>query len=226
MFEFGDAADLSRTRSVEHSSGGASRLVGRGGDDKLRGGNNEETIDGGPGADRLEGGFGHDTITGGPGRDTIYGDKTGSNCGLFESCDAPYGNDTILAADGEAESYMISCGVGLERAVVDALDTVDGCEDCRALRGARRGRCRGDRGRTRAGRGGRRVTASARRRGGRAVLVTGRLVPPAGVAARACAGRRVSVTVARRGVSRRVRSRLDARCRFRAAPAARAAGSW
>jgi len=214
VFEFGDADDFIDVWS--NLSGGASRLVGRGGDDRLRGGSNEETMDGGPGADRIEGGFGHDTITGGPGRDTIYGDKTGANCGLFESCDAPYGNDTIFAADGEAD--MISCGVGQDRAVVDGLDTVDGCEvvERSGAPGA------GGPGGPGAGTGGARrtrVTASARRRGAR-ILVTGRLVRPAGVAARACAGRRVSVAFARGGVSRRVRARLDARCRFRAASAA------
>lgn len=105
---------------------GASRIATAGGDDVVTAGNASETIDGGAGNDRLEGGFGDDAIVGGPGRDTIIGDKSGGNCGLFESCSMPVGNDTIDVADGELDS--VTCGVGTDTVTADAGDTV--APDC------------------------------------------------------------------------------------------------
>ena len=84
-------------------------------------------LDGGPGDDRLEGGYGHDTLTGGPGRDTIFGDETSQRCSYGDECTVvPYGNDTISARDGEADT--VDCGVGDDRAVVDHVDVVANCE--------------------------------------------------------------------------------------------------
>lgn len=105
---------------------GSSSISTFGGADKVIGGSASESIDAGAGDDRIEGGFGNDTIVAGPGRDTVFGDKTGGNCGLFESCDAPVGNDVIDTRDGEADT--VDCGVGVDRAVIDAVDTVSGCE--------------------------------------------------------------------------------------------------
>ena len=70
-------------------------------------------------------GFDNDNVTGGPGRDTIFSDATGSYCGIF-TCTVPFGNDTVNARDGEADT--IDCGVGADRAVVDAIDTHANCE--------------------------------------------------------------------------------------------------
>ena len=104
---------------------GASTIRGLEGDDKLTGLDQPETIDGGPGDDVLQGGFGDDDITGGPGRDRILGDG-GSSCDYF-GCTVPFGNDTIRARDGEADS--IDCGLGTDTAIVDPVDTVAGtCE--------------------------------------------------------------------------------------------------
>jgi hypothetical protein len=119
-FVFTDAADLVDVWA--NLDQGPSTISTLGGNDRIIAGNAAETIDAGAGDDRIEGGFGDDVITGGPGKDTIYGDKVGSNCGLFESCDVPVGNDTINARDGEADT--IDCGVGTDRAIVDALDVV------------------------------------------------------------------------------------------------------
>lgn len=105
---------------------GASTVNGLGGDDFLLASNGQQTIDGGAGSDTIEGGFGDDTLTGGPGRDTIAGDFTGSQCGILQSCTLPHGNDVIYAADGEVDT--IDCGVGTDRAVVDASDVVSNCE--------------------------------------------------------------------------------------------------
>ena len=103
----------------------ASTLRGMGGDDRLVAHDGADTVDGGAGNDTLEGGFGDDTITGGPGKDRIFGDKTSSYCGGY-SCKLPFGNDTIDARDGEADS--VDCGVGEDTAIVDAIDTVTNCE--------------------------------------------------------------------------------------------------
>jgi RTX calcium-binding nonapeptide repeat (4 copies) len=105
---------------------GPSTIETRGGDDRITSGNGSQTIDAGAGADYVEGGFGNDTLTGGPGKDTIAGDFTGTQCGVFQSCTIPHGDDTINARDGEADS--IDCGVGKDTAVVDAIDTTSNCE--------------------------------------------------------------------------------------------------
>jgi hypothetical protein len=55
----------------------------------------------------------------------IYGDATRAHCGWY-SCKVPFGNDVIQARDGVADS--IDCGIGTDRAVVDTIDVVAGCE--------------------------------------------------------------------------------------------------
>ena len=113
--------------SIDLPNYGTSQVNGNGGNDTITGNDGTETIDGGPGDDRLEGGYGHDVITGGPGRDTIFGDETSSRCSYLSDCAmVPYGNDTIYARDGQPD--VIDCGVGVDRAVVDAVDTVSSCE--------------------------------------------------------------------------------------------------
>jgi Ca2+-binding RTX toxin-like protein len=103
--------------------GAGSTIDGRGGSDSLRAGASSDTLHGGSGADRVEGGFGHDTLTGGPGRDELYGDSTSAQCGGFgQSCTIPFGNDTIDARDGEVD--QVDCGIGNDRAIVDAIDVV------------------------------------------------------------------------------------------------------
>jgi Ca2+-binding RTX toxin-like protein len=104
---------------------GSSTLIGRGGDDELVGNDFDDSVDGGTGNDHVEGGLGNDTVTGGPGRDTIYGDATASRC-TYYSCKIPFGNDVINARDGEADN--IDCGIGQDKATVDAVDVVSNCE--------------------------------------------------------------------------------------------------
>ena len=103
-----------------YGSGAPNSAVLLAGNDKFDGSTGQETVDGGAGDDDLKGGFGHDTITGGPGQDVINGDG-GSYCGIY-SCSVPFGNDTINARDGEADS--IECGVGQDKVTADAADTV------------------------------------------------------------------------------------------------------
>jgi Ca2+-binding RTX toxin-like protein len=104
---------------------GPSNLIGRGGDDELVGHDFNDTVDGGAGNDHVEGGLGNDTVTGGPGQDTIYGDATASRC-TYYSCKIAYGNDVINARDGEVDN--IDCGIGEDKAIVDAIDVVTNCE--------------------------------------------------------------------------------------------------
>ncbi|HWI74979.1 MAG TPA: hypothetical protein VNT55_23655, partial [Baekduia sp.] len=106
--------------------GGPSTIRTNGGNDVVTGGSRDETIDGGAGDDRLEGGFGNDVITGGAGRDTINADMSASQCGVFQSCTVPFGNDTIDVRDGEADTVV--CGPGTDTVKADAIDTV--APDC------------------------------------------------------------------------------------------------
>lgn len=107
---------------------GASTVLGLGGNDELTGNDGSESIDGGPGDDRVEGGYGNDTLVGGTGRDTILGDETDARCSYpSDTCSVvPFGNDVIQARDGVQD--LIDCGVGTDRAVVDAIDVVANCE--------------------------------------------------------------------------------------------------
>jgi Ca2+-binding RTX toxin-like protein len=84
---------------------GPQSIYGRGGDDRLRGG---------PGDDCLIGGGGADRLSGGPGSDVIRGGR---------------GGDLARSADGIAE--FVTCGRGRDRAHVDRIDRVSGCERVR-----------------------------------------------------------------------------------------------
>jgi Ca2+-binding RTX toxin-like protein len=98
----------------------SSTVRGLGGNDRLVTYDGNDDIDGGEGDDFLQGGFGNDTLTGGPGVDQFSGDRTESD--VFA-----VGNDQIFARDGNVE--QISCGLGSDRAEVDAKDVVDAsCE--------------------------------------------------------------------------------------------------
>lgn len=179
--------------------GGASTVVAAGGADRVTGGSYSETIDGGAGDDRLEGGFGDDQLTGGPGRDQLYGDRTGEQCGLFETCTVPFGNDLIDARDGGPDS--VDCGPGSDRAIVDPADTVSGCETVDRGAGPAPGAPAGSNGP--GGTAGPNPTGApgtaspwsklAARRRGRTVTVTARLALPAGAAR--CDRQRVRLTV-------------------------------
>jgi Ca2+-binding RTX toxin-like protein len=71
------------------------------------------SVTGDAGANDLRGYAGADTITGGAGNDRLFGDA---------------GNDTLNARDGFAD--VVSCGAGVDTAVVDTLDSVsDTCEN-------------------------------------------------------------------------------------------------
>ena len=123
-FTGGPGADDFFIRAAFNDSA-PSAVNGGGGPDKLVGHDYVETIDGGPGDDVIEGGLNDDTLTGGPGEDRILGDSSQNTCN-FLACRYPFGNDTINARDGEKDS--IDCGVGEDKAIVDPVDVVSGCE--------------------------------------------------------------------------------------------------
>ena len=125
-------SDAAETFTVG-ATGQTSSVSGGGGNDTITTLNGSDQVDGGPGDDRLVTGFDNDNVTGGPGRDTIFSDATGSYCGFYV-CTVPFGNDTVNARDGAADT--IDCGVGADRAVVDAIDTHANCETVDADGGA------------------------------------------------------------------------------------------
>jgi hypothetical protein len=86
-------------------------LIGRAGDDILGGGDGDDDIDGGPGSDLVRGDAGDDRLAGGRGDDRF---------------EAGPGNDRIDAVDGQRD--VVRCGPGRDRARVDRVDSVAGCE--------------------------------------------------------------------------------------------------
>jgi Ca2+-binding RTX toxin-like protein len=118
---------------------GDDRVTGGDGDDKLYGNNGNDALDGGAGNDTLVGNNNDDTIVGGPGVDSFNGDGAGG--GFF----VVIGNDTIDAADGNAEP--VACGPGADTARVDASDQVasdpdNACENVRRSTGVAPGKRR------------------------------------------------------------------------------------
>jgi hypothetical protein len=186
------------------NSDGPSHIYGRGGDDRLSGFDLADTIDGGAGDDVIEGGYGHDVITGGPGRDQINAD-TSASCGIYQ-CRDPYGNDTVHARDGEADT--IACGVGQDVVEADAIDTVSpDCETVSVGGGVKpvpepREHGRDQHGGRAHGRGASLRAVHARRHG-RVLRVTGRVRGAARVRVKATrAGHRVAARTGRVGSGR------------------------
>jgi hypothetical protein len=98
-------------------------IKGGSGDDLLYGLDDEDNLDGGDGADLLVGGAGDDGLTGGPGADRFFGDELRAT--------SEWGNDLLIAVDGGPET--MSCGEGVDGAVVDADDAADA--SCEVLSG-------------------------------------------------------------------------------------------
>jgi Ca2+-binding RTX toxin-like protein len=97
-----------------YGGGGFDIMYGYRDNDVMLGGTGFDTMDGGYGSDRMygqtqndtmRGGPAHDRMYGGPGRDALYGEN---------------GADYIVAA-GDRETDSISCGLGSDTAVIDAV---------------------------------------------------------------------------------------------------------
>jgi hypothetical protein len=118
---------------------GDDRITGGAGGDKVYGNIGNDALDGGAGDDYLEGGSNDDTIVGGSGVDSFVGDGN-----FFSPLVGPIaGNDTINAADGNAEP--VACGPGADTATVDATDQLasdqmNACETVRRASAAPRAR--------------------------------------------------------------------------------------
>jgi hypothetical protein len=96
------------------------RLSGRPGNDCLIGLAGDDLLDGGDGDDTLDGGRGEDLVRGGAGDDRLAG---GSAADRYEGGS---GNDVVDAVDGKRD--VVRCGDGRDRARVDRVDAVAGCE--------------------------------------------------------------------------------------------------
>ena len=100
------------TPQANYATAAARRvLLGGGGRDTLIAPPDGGFLHGGNGRDRLIGGARADNLTGGRGRDLIRGGK---------------GSDLVRAIDGSSD--RVSCGPGRDRAKVDGIDKVKGCE--------------------------------------------------------------------------------------------------
>ena len=99
---------------------GSDRLAGAAGDDRLLG---DDADAGVAGNDRLFGNAGNDLLVGGPGRDRMRG-GAGHNRLRGGS-----GADRLNAVNGTRD--RVNCGRGPDRARVDRIDRVRGCEHVR-----------------------------------------------------------------------------------------------
>lgn len=110
----GSGADVMRgLNDGDRLFGGAGedRMSGNASDDRLRGGVGDDRVFGRTGDDGVSGNAGNDLVDGGTGRDRLFGRS---------------GADRIDARDGQRD--VVLCGSGFDRAAVDAIDVVRGCE--------------------------------------------------------------------------------------------------
>ena len=116
-------ADGGAGNDTIYGSTNPDEIDGGAGDDMLYGLDDEDNLDGGDGADLLVGGAGDDGLIGGPGTDRYFGDELRAT--------SEWGNDVLIAVDGGPET--MSCGEGVDSAVVDADDAADA--NCEVLSG-------------------------------------------------------------------------------------------
>jgi hypothetical protein len=109
--------DLISPQTGYRTAAGRRVLLGGGGRDKLIATPDGGFLHGGNGPDRLIGRARADNLTGGRGSDLIRGGK---------------GRDLIRAIDGTRD--RVNCGPGLDRAKVDGIDRVRGCERLIAIK--------------------------------------------------------------------------------------------
>jgi Ca2+-binding RTX toxin-like protein len=110
----------------------ADTFSGLDGDDCLFGKGANDMLSGGVGNDFLEGNFGNDRLQGEDGNDRLVG-SPGS-----DSLDGGAGND-LLNADDRARD-VVQCGPGHDRASVDRIDSVSGCEVVKRVPAAKKGK--------------------------------------------------------------------------------------
>jgi hypothetical protein len=103
------------------------KLVGSSKGDRIKGGRGGDTILGRGGKDCLKGQRGKDHVAGGKGRDVVAG---GSGKDRLTGGRGP---DLIRARDHKRD--VVGCGKGKDRAIVDPIDKVSGCEKVKIKRG-------------------------------------------------------------------------------------------
>jgi Ca2+-binding RTX toxin-like protein len=111
--------DLIAPQSDYGGTAGRRVLIGGAGRDTLISTPDGAVLHGGNGPDKLTGGARSDNLTGGRGSDRIRGGK---------------GRDLIRAIDGTRD--QVDCGRGFDRAKVDGIDSVKGCEKLIAVKKA------------------------------------------------------------------------------------------
>ena len=139
-----DAGDrLEGTAGNEHAAGyaGDDEVLAFGGADCVAGGLGNDRIHLGPGDDEASGGIGADHLYGGPGDDVLVPGLGPDHVDGGEGHDllrdergdvqpdvliGGEGHDVIRAVDFSAD--RIECGPGYDVAIVDAFDTVSGCD--------------------------------------------------------------------------------------------------
>jgi hemolysin type calcium-binding protein len=99
---------------VLHARSRGERVLARAGDDRITGSRAGDCIFGGRGDDLVRGRLGADWLHGGRGLDVLRGGG---------------GDDHLRASDGAPD--RLHCGAGRDTAIIDALDTVRGCERVR-----------------------------------------------------------------------------------------------
>jgi RTX calcium-binding nonapeptide repeat (4 copies) len=113
-------ADGGAGNDTIYGSTNSDDIDGGAGDDKLYGLDEADDIDGGDGADLVVGGAGDDGLGGGAGSDRVYGDELGPT--------TAWGNDLLTVVDFGPDA--LTCGEGVDAAVVDAGDVADAsCEN-------------------------------------------------------------------------------------------------
>lgn len=109
---FGDVIIAGSGADSIRAGDGQNIIQAQWGDDVVRSGDGPDSIEAGDGDDVVRSGAKRDLVQPGSGRDTVV---TGS------------GNDSIIANDGERD--VLDCGTGgRDRATVDAIDSLRGCE--------------------------------------------------------------------------------------------------
>ncbi len=111
-------------RDTIEGTGRTDRISGSGGDDLLNGLGSRDVVKGGDGADEAGGGYGADEVYGNAGGDVLI-DHPDKNTDLLYG--GP-GNDNLQTRDLPAVRDVLHCGSGRDKAYVDRLDQVRGCE--------------------------------------------------------------------------------------------------
>jgi hypothetical protein len=106
------------------------RMRGDSGADRVFGQDGRDLLDGDAGRDMLAGGDGNDKLRGNGDRDRLFGER--GNDRLYAGgasgnlLDGGSGNDFLWARNRRRDT--VRCGTGRDRAVVDRIDRVSGCE--------------------------------------------------------------------------------------------------